>query len=55
MELRSREIKLRLLNTSMIKQGKFKWQLLNIAGPVLIVILAGLLYNFFRKRTYSGF
>ena len=55
MELRSRELKLRLLNTSMIKQGKFKWQLLNIAGPVLIVILAGLLYNFFRRRTYSGF
>lgn len=55
MELRSRELKLRLLNTSLIKQGKFKWQLLNIAGPVLIVILAGLLYNFYRRRTYSGF
>ena len=55
MELRSRELKLRLLNASIIKQGKFKWQLLNIAGPVLIVILAGLLYNFFRRRTYSGF
>ncbi len=55
MELRSRELKLRLLNTSLIKQGKLKWQLLNIAGPVLIVILAGLLYNFYRRRTYSGF
>ena len=54
MELRSRELKLRLLNTSLIKQGKFRWQLLNIAGPVLIVILAGFLYNFLRRRTYSG-
>jgi ABC-2 type transport system permease protein len=55
MDLRSREIKLRLLNTSMIKSEKIKWQVLNMAGPVIIVILAGLLYGFFRKRSYTRF
>ncbi|TAL61282.1 MAG: gliding motility-associated ABC transporter substrate-binding protein GldG [Bacteroidetes bacterium] len=55
MELRSREIKLRLLSTSMIKAGKLKWQLINICGPVLFVILSGLLYNFFRKRYYTRY
>lgn len=55
MELRSRELKLRLLNTGMIKAGKFKWQLLNIAGPILIVILSGLLYSYFRKRNYTRY
>ncbi len=55
MELRSRELKLRLLNTGMIKTEKLKWQLINIAGPVLIVVIAGLLYGYFRRRKYTMF
>jgi ABC-2 type transport system permease protein len=55
MELRSRELKLRLLNNSMIKADKLKWQLLNIVCPVLLVIVAGLLYSYFRKRKYTRF
>jgi len=54
MELRSRELKLRLLNHKIIKADKFKWQLINIAGPVLIVILGGLLYNYLRRKKYTS-
>jgi ABC-2 type transport system permease protein len=53
MDLRSRELKLRLLNGSVIKKERFKWQAINLAGPVLIVILAGLIYNWFRRRKYT--
>jgi ABC-2 type transport system permease protein len=53
MELRSRELKLRLLDGSAIKKERFKWQAINIAGPVLIVILAGLIYNWLRRRKYT--
>jgi ABC-2 type transport system permease protein len=53
MELRSRELKLRLLNSSRIKAEKLKWQLINVAGPVLIIVLAGLIYGYFRKRAYG--
>jgi ABC-2 type transport system permease protein len=53
MELRSRELKMRLLNTAKIKTGKLKWQIFNITGPVLIVIMAGLLYSYFRKKSYT--
>jgi ABC-2 type transport system permease protein len=53
MELRSRELKLRLLNTHMVKSERLKWQIINIAGPVIIVILAGLLYSFLRKRNFA--
>lgn len=53
MELRSREMKLRLLNKIKVKSGKTEWQLINVLGPVLIVILAGVLYNYFRKRKYT--
>jgi len=55
MELRSRELKLRLLNMKMIKSEKLKWQLINILGPLLIVILSGLLYSYFRQKKYTRF
>ncbi len=53
MELRSRELKLRLLDSSVIKKGRLKWQLINIVCPVLIVIIAGIIYNWLRKRKYA--
>ena len=53
MELRSRELKLRLLDRSAIKKERFKWQIINIAGPVLIVIIAGIIYNWLRRRKYT--
>ena len=55
MELRSRELKLRLLNTHEIKTQRLKWQIINIAGPILIVILAGMFYSYFRRRIYTRY
>jgi gliding-associated putative ABC transporter substrate-binding component GldG len=55
MELRSRELKLRLLNNQMIKAEKLRWQLINIIGPVLVVVLSGLLYSYFRRKKYTGY
>jgi ABC-2 type transport system permease protein len=52
-ELRSRELKLRLLNRTKVKSEKTEWQLINVIGPVILVIMAGLLYNYFRKRKYT--
>jgi ABC-2 type transport system permease protein len=53
MELRSRELKLRLLDRTVISKERFKWQVINIAGPVLIVIFAGIFYNWLRKRKFT--
>lgn len=53
MDLRSREMKLRLLDKPRIKEERAIWQLINIAGPVFIVILAGFIYGFFRKKKYT--
>ncbi|MBK9388992.1 MAG: gliding motility-associated ABC transporter substrate-binding protein GldG [Bacteroidetes bacterium] len=55
MELRSRELKLRLLNSSLVKNEKLKWQLINTLGPVLIVLLAGFAFTWLRRRKYTGF
>jgi ABC-2 type transport system permease protein len=53
MELRSREVKLRLLDKMKIKSEKIMWELINVIGPVLIIILSGLLYNYFRRRKFT--
>jgi len=55
MELRSREMKLRLLDSARIKKEKIKWQLLNVAGPVLIVVLAGIFYGLIRRKIYTKY
>ena len=53
MELRSRELKLRLLSRAVIKSEKIKWQLINTIGPILLVLLAGFIYTYFRRRIYT--
>jgi ABC-2 type transport system permease protein len=55
MELRSRELKLRLLNNQIIKSEKLKWQLINIIGPVVVVLLSGLMYSYFRRKKYTRY
>ena len=53
MELRSRELKLRLLDKQRIKSERIKWQLFNVLGPVILVLAAGFIYSYFRKRKYT--
>lgn len=52
-ESRNKEIKLRLLDRVKIKEEKSKWQMINIAIPLGMVILFGLVFNFLRKRKYG--
>lgn len=53
MELRSRELKLRMLDRTRIKNEKLKWQLVNILLPPLLAIVSGLIFTYFRKRRYT--
>ena len=53
MELRSRELKLRLLNTAKVRSEKVKWQVINTAGPLILLLLSGLSYGYLRKRKYA--
>ena len=52
-DIRSRELKIRLLDTARIKNNKLLWQLLNTFVPVLLVILLGLIYNLVRRNRYA--
>lgn len=55
MELRGREFRLRLLDKKRISDESVSWKLLNTAGPVILVILFGILFNYRRKIRYSKF
>jgi ABC-2 type transport system permease protein len=53
MELRTRELQLRLLDRSRVREQKSTWQLANVLVPVLIVMAIGLGYNHLRKRYFA--
>jgi ABC-2 type transport system permease protein len=54
MGVRSRELKLRLLDKGKIKNEKLKWQLINTLVPVLFIIFFGLFVNWYRRKKYAA-
>jgi ABC-2 type transport system permease protein len=53
MSLRSRELKLRLLDKTIIRQNRFMIQIINTLIPIIIVVIAGITYNVFRRKKYT--
>ena len=53
-ETRNKDIVLRLLDAKKVGEQKETWQLLNVGLPVLLVLLFGSGYQFFRKMKYAG-
>lgn len=51
--IRSRDVKLRLLDRSKVDAERTYWQFLNTIVPVLLIIAFGLVQAFLRKRKYS--
>jgi ABC-2 type transport system permease protein len=52
-DLCSRELTLRLLDKSKIKNDRMKWILINTICPPLIIILAGIFFAWFRKKRFT--
>jgi ABC-2 type transport system permease protein len=53
-EMRSREIKPRLLDQARTKDQRTLWQLLNTVIPVILIIIAGVAYNRLKQRHYKS-
>ncbi|MFC2111601.1 gliding motility-associated ABC transporter substrate-binding protein GldG, partial [Bacteroidota bacterium] len=51
--VRSRELKIRLLDKTKITNDKLFWQLLNTIIPILLISLLGVVLLFIRKRKYQ--
>jgi ABC-2 type transport system permease protein len=52
---RNKEVKIRPLDKEKIRDHRAYWQMLNIALPLVVLILFGLVFTYIRKRKYSGF
>ena len=48
--IRSRNITLRQLDAARIERERTKWQIINVGVPIVLTVIAGLLYNFIRRR-----
>ena len=53
-EARSKEVKLRLIDTVRAEEEKTFWQALNIGLPLLLLGIFGLLFFWLRKRKYAA-
>ena len=54
LQTRNKEVKLRMLNTIKVNDEKLKWQLINIALPIGLIILAGVAFGFYRRKRYAA-
>lgn len=52
-EARSKEVKLRLLDTVRAKDERFGWQLLNVGLPIALLALFGFLFTWLRRKRYG--
>ena len=51
--IRSRDLKLRLLDITYLKGNEMKWKLINVAVPPLLVIIFGIIYILVRKKRFT--
>ena len=51
-EARAKDYTLRLLDPKKVSEQKTKWQVINLALPVLLIILFGIIFQWWRRRKY---
>lgn len=51
--LRSRELKIRLLDRQKIKDNRIFWQITNTIGPLLLVLIGGTTFLIIRRKKYT--
>lgn len=52
-ELRTKEIKLRLLDKAKVRDEKLFWQLINTVFPLLLVLIFAIFQHYARRRKYA--
>lgn len=54
MTLRSKELKLRLLDKASLDESGTSWKIINTIGPVLLILIFGIVKNLVRKKRFSS-
>ena len=53
-EARAKDYTLRLLDPKLIAEQKTKWQMINLALPVALIIIFGIIYQWWRRKKYRN-
>jgi gliding-associated putative ABC transporter substrate-binding component GldG len=53
-ETRNKNIVLRLLDSTKVKEQRTTWQFINIALPILVIVIFGVIYQQVRRRKYGA-
>jgi ABC-2 type transport system permease protein len=53
-EIRSKEIKLRMLDKGKVKKNRNFWVMINIGLPILLILIFGFINKIIRKRKYAA-
>jgi ABC-2 type transport system permease protein len=53
MNVRSKKLKIRLLDKTVLKNDKFDWQIINTVLPIGLILLFGLAHYFDRKKKFT--
>ena len=51
-EIRSRELKIRLLDLNKVKKQRTNWQLVNTLVPTLSILLLAIVNYYWRRKKY---
>ncbi|HMP88376.1 MAG TPA: hypothetical protein PKE63_13945, partial [Lacibacter sp.] len=52
-DLRNKEITVRLLSKAKLEKDRLTWQLINILTPLLLLVLAGIAYAAWRRSAHT--
>jgi ABC-2 type transport system permease protein len=55
LDIRSRELKIRLLDKDIIQKDRFKWQFVNMVMPIVLIFLIGLIFIYYKKKYFVSF
>ena len=54
MDVRSRTLKIRLLDVTKINSSRVMWQVINMVVPIVSVLILGFIIAIWRKRKYQN-
>jgi len=54
MQMRSRDFKIRMLDRTQATKKRIKWQLINVLLPLVLIVFAGFIFYFIRKKKYAA-
>lgn len=52
--IRTKKVDIAFLDSQKIAEQKMIWQLMNIGVPILLTLIFGLIFNYWRKRKYAS-